>query len=173
MSSPDLLITGATGFIGFKVLLGALEEGYSVRAAVRSPEKGRFLASHPKLLALGVVPDRLSLVEVPDICRDGAYDDAIQGVRYVIHSASPLPRPSLDPQTGVYEPNIKSVSTLLRSALMVQSLRRVVITFSVMANTFFLPGSTQDETTAESRVPEPPGPFDAVGPAYGPARSRP
>lgn len=53
MAYPDLLITGTTGFIGFKALLGALEEGYSVRAAVRSREKGLFLLGRDER-ALGI-----------------------------------------------------------------------------------------------------------------------
>ncbi|KAK7985666.1 hypothetical protein PG988_003288 [Apiospora saccharicola] len=167
-----LLITGATGFIGFKILLGALKEGYSVRAAVRSPEKGKFLLSHPKILALGVVPEKLSLVEVPDIRREGAYDEAIKGVRYVIHSASPLPSPLLDPNTGIYEPTVKSVWTMLHSALLkAPSLKRLIITSSIVGNTAYPPGSAQGvETTAQSRVPDTPGPFESVGPAYGAAK---
>ncbi|KAK8123017.1 cinnamyl-alcohol dehydrogenase [Apiospora sp. TS-2023a] len=171
MSSPDLLITGATGFIGFRILLGALKHGYSVRAAFRSPEKGKFLLSHPKVLALGVVPEKLSLVEVPDICREGAYDEAIKGVRYVIHSASPLPSPLLDPNAGIYEPTVKSVRTMLNSALKAPSLKRLVITSSIVGNTPYPPGSAFGvETTAKSRVPDTPGHFDSVGPAYGAAK---
>ncbi|KAK7915084.1 hypothetical protein PG985_012787 [Apiospora marii] len=168
MAFPDILITGATGFIGFKLLLGAFDEGYSVRAAVRSQEKGEFLLSHPKIRALGVVPDKFSVMEVMDICRDGAYDDAVQGVRYIIHSASPLSSPFLDPQTGIYEPNVQSVRTMLNSALKeARSLRRLVITSSVVGNTAYPPGSTPEETTTQSRVSDTPGPFVFMGPAYG------
>jgi nucleoside-diphosphate-sugar epimerase len=164
MSSPNLLVTGVTGFIGFKVLLGALREGYTVRAAVRSTEKSKILSSHPKILALGV-PDKLSFVEVPDICRDGAYDEAIKGVSYVIHHASPLPSPFLDPQTGIYEPTVRSANTMLQSALNEPSVKKVVITSSVFANSPFPPDPTK-EITAESRVPDVPGPFDSMLPAY-------
>ncbi|KAK2598895.1 hypothetical protein QQS21_005637 [Conoideocrella luteorostrata] len=164
MSSVDLLITGATGFIGFKVLLEALEDGYTVRAAIRSSEKAKTLASHPKIISSGKA-NKLSFIEVPDITRDGAYDEAIEGVTYIIHLASPLPSPFLDPQTGIYEPNIKSVSTLLVSAFNEPSVKRVVITSSTFANTPFPPDPSQ-EITAETRVPDLPGPFDSMLPAY-------
>ncbi|PHH64519.1 hypothetical protein CDD81_4298 [Ophiocordyceps australis] len=164
MSSANLLITGATGFIGFKVLLGALEQGYTVRAAVRSADKAKTLASHPKITATGKA-DKLSFAEVPDITRDGAYDEAIKGVGYVIHLASPLPSPFLDPQTGIYEPNIQGVSTLLVSAAKEPSVKKVIITCSVFANTPFPPDPSQ-EITAETRVPDIPGPFDSMLPAY-------
>ncbi|KAJ5663657.1 hypothetical protein N7507_004388 [Penicillium longicatenatum] len=164
MSSPDLLITGATGFIGFKVLLGALQAGYTVRAAIRSSEKAEALASHPIITASGKT-NNLSFVEVPDITRDGAYDEAIKDVTYVIHLASPLPSPFLDPQTGIYEPNIKGVSTLLASAIKEPSVKKVVITSSVFANIPFPPNPSQ-EITAETRLPDLPGPFDSMLPAY-------
>ena len=131
---------------------------------MRSAEKIKTLTSHPKIQALGV-PDKLSFIQVPDICRDGAYDEAIKGVSHVIHHASPLPLPFLDPQTGIYEPNIKSVNTMLRSALKEPSVKKLIITSSVFANTPFPPDPNQ-EVTASSRVPDVPGPFDAMFPAY-------
>lgn len=164
MAVPNLLITGATGFIGFKVLLEALKTGYTVRVAVRSAPKGEALLAHPKVQDLGL-PDKLSFVVVPDICSPGAYDEAIEGVSYVVHLASPLPSPFLDPQTGIYEPNVKSVSTMLQSALGAPSLKRLVITSSVFGNTPFPPHPTE-EITAGSRVPDFPGPFDSMIPAY-------
>ncbi|KAI5920701.1 putative cinnamoyl-CoA reductase [Camillea tinctor] len=164
MSSPNLLITGATGFIGFHVLLSALEQGYSVRAAVRSISQSETLASHPKIKSLAL-PDMLSFVEVPDICREHAYDEAVKGVSYIIHHASPLPSPFLDPQTGIYEPNIKGVTTMLHSALEEKSVKKLVITSSVFANIPFPPDPTE-EITAESRLPDLPGPFDSMLPAY-------
>ncbi|KAJ5189909.1 hypothetical protein N7491_008050 [Penicillium cf. griseofulvum] len=164
MSSADLFITGATGFIGFKVLLGALQAGYTVRAAIRSSEKAKTLTSHPKITASGKA-DKLSFVEVPDITRDGAYDEAIKDVTYVIHLASPLPSPFLDPQTGIYEPTMKSVSTLLISASKEPSVKKVIITSSVFANMPFPPDASQ-EVTAETRLPDLMGPFDSMLPAY-------
>ncbi|KAI2636519.1 putative cinnamoyl-CoA reductase [Hypomontagnella submonticulosa] len=163
MSPPNLLVTGVTGFIGFKVLLNALEEGYTVRAAVRSIAQSKFLASHPKIIELDL-SDKLSFVEVPDFTRDGAYDQALKGVTYVIHLAAPLPAPSRDPQTGIYEPTIKSVTTLLHSALKEPSIKKLVITFSVFANIPF--PSDGREITAESRLPDLSGPFDGLIPAY-------
>ena len=34
----------------------------------------------------------LELVVVPDLLKDGAYDDVLDGVSYILHSASPVPR---------------------------------------------------------------------------------
>ncbi|KAI0010207.1 putative cinnamoyl-CoA reductase [Xylariaceae sp. FL0662B] len=168
MPSPNLLVTGVTGFIGFKVLLNALEEGYTVRAAVRSISQSESLLSHPKIKALAP-GDKLSFVEVPDLGQADAYDEALKGVTYVIHLASPLPSPFLDPQTGIYEPTVKSVTNILNAALKAPSLKKLVITSSVFANIPFPPDPSH-EITPESRLPDLPGPFDAMLPAYSAAK---
>ncbi|PHH68280.1 hypothetical protein CDD82_679 [Ophiocordyceps australis] len=168
MPSPDLLITGATGFIGFKVLLRALEQGYTVRAAVRSAEKAKTLSSHPKITATGNA-DKLSFVEVPDITRDGAYDEAIRDIGHVIHLAAPLLWPSNDPQTGIYEPTIRNMSTLLASASKEPSVKKLVITSSIAGNMTLAPDPSQ-EITAETRIPDLPGPFDSSASAYNAAK---
>ncbi|KAJ5964412.1 uncharacterized protein N7479_004288 [Penicillium vulpinum] len=93
------------------------------------------------------------------------YDEAIKGVTYVIHLALPLPSPFLDPQTGIYKPNIKSVSTLLVSASKEPSVKKIVITSSVFANIPFPPDPSQEITT-RSRLPNLPRPFDSMLPAY-------
>ncbi|KAI0973507.1 putative cinnamoyl-CoA reductase [Xylaria arbuscula] len=164
MASSTLLITGATGFIGFKVLLTALQEGWTVRAAVRSASKADSLAKHPKVVALGGT-DKLSFVEVPDICDEKSYEDAIKGVTHVIHLASPIPSPFLDPLTGIYEPNVKSAKAMLQAALKSPSLKKLVITSSNYANTPF-PLDLSRTITPDFRVPDVPGPFDSMVPAY-------
>ncbi|KAI0871047.1 putative cinnamoyl-CoA reductase [Hypoxylon argillaceum] len=165
MSTPNLLLlTGGTGFIGFHVLLKALAAGWTVRAAIRSLSKADSLAKHPKIVALGV-PDKLSFVEVPDICAANAYDEAIKGATHVIHLASPLPSPFLDPLTGIYQPNINSVTALLNATLKAPTLKKLVITSSVFGNSPFPPDLSQ-RITADFRVPNLPGPFDSMMPAY-------
>ncbi|KAI1752075.1 putative cinnamoyl-CoA reductase [Xylaria castorea] len=164
MPSSSLLITGATGFIGFKVLLNALQDGWTVRAAVRSASKADYLAKHPKIVALGAT-DKLSFVEVPDICDEKAYEEAIKGVTHVIHAGSPIPSPFLDPLTGIYEPNVKSAKAMLQAALKSPSLKKLVITSSQYGNTPFPPDLSQT-IDADFRAPELPGPFDSIVPAY-------
>lgn len=70
-----VLITGASGFIGSHLTATFLENGYSVRAAVRSQ------ASASKVFnANRRYIDRLSVCVVPDITVNGAYDTAVSGV---------------------------------------------------------------------------------------------
>ena len=164
MVSSKILITGATGFIGFKVLLTALEAGYVVRAAVRSRSKSDLILSNPRIKALAP-KDRLSFIEVPDILENGAYDEALDDITYVVHMASPLPLPSDDAESEIYQPGVKGTANILASALKVSSIRRIVITSSIVANMPYppVPGNVVD---AESRVPNLDGPFAEIFPAY-------
>lgn len=164
MVSSKLLITGATGFIGFKVLLIALEAGYIVRAAVRSCSKSDSILSNPRIKALAP-GSRLSFVEVSDILEKDAYDEALKDITYAIHIASPLPLPSNDPEIEIYQPGIKGTANILASALKASSIRRIVITSSIVSNMPYppVPGNV---INAESRVPNLDGPFAEIFTAY-------
>lgn len=97
------LITGASGLIGFRILLNALASGYNVRYTVRSEEKAKVVFNNPAVKKLGA-GDRLLPFVIPDLTVDGALDSAVQGVTYIIHAGSPVPVPSFDPITQIYEP---------------------------------------------------------------------
>ncbi|KAE8369702.1 hypothetical protein BDV27DRAFT_140999 [Aspergillus caelatus] len=133
--APLVLITGATGLIGFRVLLEALNNGYNVRFTARSGEKAEKVTSNPLIQALSP-GDRLSSIIMPDTTVDGAFDAALQDVTY---------------------PTIKGVSNLLASAMKVPSIKRIVITSSIVGNMPPIPDPFTT-VTAASRVhlPGPP-----------------
>ncbi|KAJ8131622.1 hypothetical protein O1611_g2004 [Lasiodiplodia mahajangana] len=163
-----ILITGATGLIGFGVLLAALEAGHTVRYTVRSEEKALVVTSNPAIRKLALDEDRLSSFVIPDLTADGAFDAALEGVTHVIHAGSPLPHPAYDPTTEVFRPTLKMSEGLLASALKVPSVKRVVITSSAVAN---LPSGPPSETpvSASTRLPLPdpiPSKFDYAFEAY-------
>ncbi|MCJ1432797.1 hypothetical protein MMC27_002154 [Xylographa pallens] len=168
MSTPNLLITGATGHIGFRVLVEALKAGYSVRAAIRSEGKANEILAAPSIKSLAP-GNKLSFIVVPDILAEGAYDEALKGVTYVVHLASPLANPSDDMETTIVQPAIKGTTGILYSALKVPTVKRVVITSSVVA---VLPLQTMLGTedfkvhTAQDRQPAPEGPYGHVFVAY-------
>lgn len=115
----SILITGATGLIGFRILLLALEAGHNVRYTARSEEKARIVTFNPAVQKLAP-GDRLSSVIIPDFTVDGAFDSALQGVTHIIHAGSPVPDPANEPTTQVFQPTIKISlfsSVLLQSAL--------------------------------------------------------
>ncbi|XXH01814.1 hypothetical protein Hte_008175 [Hypoxylon texense] len=163
-----ILITGATGLIGFRILLAALAAGYEVRYTARSEDKARIVSSNPAVRKLAP-GDRLSSVVIPDLAADGAFDSALRGVTYVIHTGAPVPVPHLDPVTQIFEPTLKISSGLLSSALKTPSVQRVVITSSIVANLGSDPMPPPTAVFASSRVPLPdpvPSTFSNVFEAY-------
>jgi nucleoside-diphosphate-sugar epimerase len=162
-----VLVTGATGFIGFRVLLEALSSGYNVHFTARSPEKAREVLSNPAIQRLSP-GDRLASIIVPDVTVDGAFDAALQGVTHVLYVGSPVPVPGYDPDTQVWQPTVKGPANLLASALRVPSVKRIVITSSIVANMAPTPDPSIT-VTAASRVQlpgAPPTTFSNVFEAY-------
>ena len=79
-------ITGSSGLIGYRVLVTTLEAGYKVRAAVRKQDQVKAIKAAPSMQA------HLADVEfliIEDILAEGAYDEALKGVTYVLYVASP------------------------------------------------------------------------------------
>jgi len=136
MSDNLVLITGATGHIGFKTLVDALEAGYFVRAAVRSIAKQDQILSAPSIKALNP-GSKLTFVTVPDLTVDGAYDEAVKGATYIIHIASPIIlkgeiKPE-DYEKELVEPAVSATVSILKAAAKTTGIKRVVITSSVVA----------------------------------------
>jgi uncharacterized protein YbjT (DUF2867 family) len=93
--SPLILLTGATGHLGFRTLIFALQSTsplYRVRAAVRSLEKAEQIKA-AKSVKPFLGSGRLEFAVVEDILADGAYDEAVKGASFVVHVASPISFP--------------------------------------------------------------------------------
>lgn len=118
--------------IGFKILTQLLEAGYSVRAAIRDQTGFDRVSSLP---AVSRYRSQLTSIIVPDITAPGAYDDAVQGVEYVIHVASPLAGNTQgdDLDASFLQPAIRGSVGMLESAAKNPEIRKVVITGSVLA----------------------------------------
>lgn len=134
MANDLVLLTGATGFIGFATLRATLTHGFKVRAAVRSKEKAERVRSNPALK--DVKSDQLEFVIVPDFLVEGAFDEAVKGVKFIIHVASPMLEPewsveSHDLDALVVQPAIQGTLGVFRSAQKVDSVQRIVVTSSV------------------------------------------
>ncbi|EUC27923.1 NAD dependent epimerase/dehydratase protein [Pyrenophora tritici-repentis] len=131
--SSLLLLTGATGHVGFAVLVAALQAGYNVRVVLRTASKSSLILSSEavkEILSSSTAPE-LSFVEVPDVTIPGAFDSAMRDVVYVIHSASPINRGKFqDLQKELIDPAVKGTSNILEAARNTPSVHRVVITSS-------------------------------------------
>lgn len=82
-STLPILVLGATGYIGSRLVPRLLEAGYSVRALVRKPEKlaGRIWSQHPQLQI--VQGDLFDTASLEAACRN------CQAAYYLVHSMNP------------------------------------------------------------------------------------
>ena len=174
-----VLLTGATGFIGFKTLVLALKAGYAVRCAIRDLKKQSTILSNPAITSLKLAANALTFTSVPDFTVPGAYTGAIRDVTHVIHVASPLPAANptgyQTAEETFIKPAVRSALEILEAAKNASTVRQVVITSSVTA---IFPDevwrgivpSTQT-LGAESRIPTPEGPFPNNAQAYGASKT--
>ncbi|KAJ7477408.1 D-lactaldehyde dehydrogenase [Mycena latifolia] len=129
IASGKVLVSGANGYIAAWVVRSLLEEGFSVRGAVRSEGKGAHLRD-----IFAQYGDKFELVIVPDITQEGAFDKAVQGVDAIAHTASPFHlNDGVEPEEFL-TPAIQGTLTILRSALKHgTAVKRVVVTGSSAA----------------------------------------
>lgn len=171
--SPKLvLVTGVTGFIGFRTLVKTLESGYRARAAVRNEGGVKKIKAAKSLQPyLGNV----EFVLVPDIIRKGAYDEAVKGVDYIIHLASPTTNLDEQPTEETYDavliqPALQGTMNMLRAAKEYSpTLKRMVITASIVSiiewpEMYMATGNVFDENSRTKLVS---GPYGNAFAAYG------
>lgn len=160
MAGELILLTGSTGHLGYRTLIEALSKGYQVRATVRSDGKAEEVkaakSTQPYL-------SQLTFITVPDIEKRGAFDEAVKGVNAIIHLASPLAKPTDDPEKTIIQPAINGTLSILYSALEEPSVKRVVITSSVAA----VRPSEAKVFTPDNIEADPVGPYNSYFEAYG------
>ena len=171
MTDQLVLLTGGTGHVGFRTLVETLSRGYSVRAAVRS-EAG--ISKIKAAKSIQPYLKHLTFIIVPNIEQEDAFNDAVKGVDFVIHLASPIPFTKEPPTAEQYDshivqPAVRGTLNMLRAAKSYSpTTRRVVITSSVVAQVSFAEIFSQNGTVYDekSRISTPTGPFDAIFAAY-------
>jgi len=128
ITSGKVLVTGANGFIAIWVVQTLLQKGYSVRGAVRSESKAKHLRT-----TFASYGDKFEIAIVPEITKEGAFDEAVKDVDAIEHVASPVIMDADDPST-VIEPAVNGTLRILEAALAHgRSVKRVVVTSSVAA----------------------------------------
>ncbi|XP_021293248.1 tetraketide alpha-pyrone reductase 2-like [Herrania umbratica] len=124
---PEYCVTGGTGFIAAYLVKSLLEKGYLVRTTVRDPGnvgKVGFLKELPG------AKERLKIMKA-DLMAEGSFDEAVQGVDGVFHTASPVLVPYDDNiQATLIDPCIKGTLNVLTSCSKASSVKRVVLTSS-------------------------------------------
>jgi nucleoside-diphosphate-sugar epimerase len=121
MSQNRVLVTGGSGFIAGHIIRQLLEQGYQVRATVRS------LQREPAVRAVLNEPgDGLSFVAA-DLMDDAGWAGAVAGCDYVLHVASPVHTGNPSNEDEVIKPAREGTVRVLRAARDA-GLRRVVLT---------------------------------------------
>lgn len=148
VNSGKVLVTGASGYIGAWIVKYLVEHGFSVVAAVRNDEQGKFIEQR-----FPEYKGKVTHVNIPDIQKEGAYDDAVKGVDAIVHGASPVVFTWDDPQE-IVGPAVGGATGILQSAHKYgSSVKRIVLTSSAVAihNGDYTgeqkPDTTYDETT--------------------------
>ncbi|PWA85767.1 NAD(P)-binding Rossmann-fold superfamily protein [Artemisia annua] len=124
---PEYCVTGGTGFIAGYLIKSLLEQGHTVRTTVRDPEN---IEKVGYLLELKGAQDRLKLIKA-DLMAEGSFDQAVDGVDGVFHTASPVVVPyDHNIQETLIDPCIKGTMNVLSSCKKAKSVKRVVLTSS-------------------------------------------
>lgn len=129
--SADVLLTGASGFIGSAVLRELLRQGYSVRALIRPSSHYQDLKAPGLQFFEGDLRERASLA--------GACD----GCRYLLHVAADYRLSGWD-RAGILATNIEGTRNLMEEAIRT-GIERIVYTSSVATLECGLDGASADE----------------------------
>lgn len=124
------MVTGANGYVASWLVQKLLQEGLTVHAAVRTPEKEHKVAHLKK--AAENTPGSLKFFKA-DLLQQGAYTEAMEGCEVVFHTASPFTTDVKDPQKELIEPAVLGTENVLQSANKTPSVKRVVVTSSCAA----------------------------------------
>lgn len=125
-----VLLTGASGYIGKHITLQLLNQGYKVRASVRSLSKSAEVknAVKPHLLDSSDLDSRLTFVEL-DLDKDSGWDAALTGIDVLMHTASPFPIASPKDEKELIRPAVDGTLRALKAAKSA-GVNRVILTSS-------------------------------------------
>ena len=125
-SQQTILVTGASGFVAAHVIDAFLKKGYKVRGTVRNDASGEGVKkTHAKYAS------QLEYVIVKDIAAPGAFDNVVQGVDGVIHTASPFQLSVEDNERDLLLPAINGTTSVLEAVSKhAPEVKRIVITAS-------------------------------------------
>jgi dihydroflavonol-4-reductase len=146
----QVLVTGGSGYIAGFCIAKLIQEGYAVRATLRSlSREGEVRAGLAKLVNVG---DQLSFVAA-NLESDAGWAEAALGCDYVLHVASPLPSNNPKDDDELIRPARDGALRVLNAAK-AAGVKRVVMTASTASiayghgsrNTPFTEADWTDET---------------------------
>lgn len=129
MPQPTVFVTGASGFLASHILLQLLADGYMVRGSVRTAAKGAHMRK--VLEGHGADTSALSFVEL-DLMQDAGWAAAMEGVDYLLHTASPFVTTTPNNPDDIIKPALDGTRRALNAALN-SGVKRIVLTSSMVA----------------------------------------
>lgn len=124
-----VLVTGATGFIASHLILQLIEKGYRVRGTARSAEKAGAL--NTILSEYSGKPVNIEIFAA-DLGSDEGWAEAMRGVDFVQHVASPFPAEAPKSADELIIPARDGALRVLKAAK-AEGVKRVVMTSSMAA----------------------------------------
>ena len=124
-----VLLTGISGFLGGHVGLALLAAGHKVRGSVRDPSKGD--KARATLHRAGADTGSLEIVTL-DLLEDAGWQQAAEGCRFVVHTASPFVLEIPKDRDELIRPAVEGTRRAIGAAL-AAGVDRVVLTSSVAA----------------------------------------
>ncbi|GJN88542.1 hypothetical protein Rhopal_001508-T1 [Rhodotorula paludigena] len=118
-----ILVTGASGFVGSAVALELLNTGHSVRLPLRSQSQidawaGVYGKKYGNRLQLSLLQGAITA--------DGVFDESLQGVDGVVHTASPADlQIKTSAEDDILKPAIEGALSILKSAAKVATVNFV------------------------------------------------
>lgn len=129
MNNKKVLLTGISGYIGNHCAAELLKQGYRVRGSLRNLSK-----SEQVLQAIRTEVDPADKVEFCqlDLLKDAGWDDAMQGIDFVLHVASPFINKEPKDENLYIKPAVEGTLRALKAAKKA-NVKRVVVTSSMVS----------------------------------------
>jgi dihydroflavonol-4-reductase len=126
-----ILVTGGSGFIAKHVILQLLNEGFEVRASVRSLDRSSEIMDAMVLHAKNTndLEQRLTFCEL-DLTNDDGWNEALQNCQALMHTASPFPLEQPEDEDELIKPAVEGTLRALKAA-QEAGVERVILTSSV------------------------------------------
>lgn len=128
--SPLVLMTSASGFIATHIIKQLQEGNYKVRGVVPNLEDEEKIKHLHNLCP--EAETKLELIQA-DTTKEGAWEEPIKDVQYVIHVISPFPKNNSKDDNELVQPAVDETLAVLKACVAAKSVKRVLMTSSTAA----------------------------------------